>query len=144
MKYIVSEEPPRSFSESACPLSSASCNTSRSSMTSHSNNALPTVFSVATAEWPSLIRVTIERMKGGAVPSEIATEAGELISELRTVGWTVQTSQFDARLFGNWLVDLRRGGRTLRLVKDRSQFMVAGPPTQAMKDVGLWRAFDSF
>src|ERR1700757_3091930 len=39
MKYIVSEEPPRSFSESACPLSSASCNTSRSSMTSHSNNA---------------------------------------------------------------------------------------------------------
>jgi hypothetical protein len=33
MKYIVSEEPPRLFSESALPLSSASCNLSRSSST---------------------------------------------------------------------------------------------------------------
>jgi hypothetical protein len=36
--HIVSEEPPRLFSESACPLSSASCNTSCSSLTQHSNN----------------------------------------------------------------------------------------------------------
>jgi hypothetical protein len=33
MKYIVSEEPPRLFSESAWALSSDSCNTSRSSST---------------------------------------------------------------------------------------------------------------
>ncbi len=91
-----------------------------------------------------LARVTIERMSSDEVPSEIVTEAGELISELRSVGWTVQTAQFDARLFGNWFVDLRSGGRTLRLVKDRSQFMVAGPPTTAMKEAGLWQAFGSF
>src|ERR1700728_2126862 len=37
--HVVSEEPPRLFSESACPLRSAFCNTSCSSSTSHSNNA---------------------------------------------------------------------------------------------------------
>jgi hypothetical protein len=36
--HVVSEEPPRLFSESASPLSSASCNTSCSSLTQHSNN----------------------------------------------------------------------------------------------------------
>src|ERR1700751_4973878 len=40
--HIASEEPPRLFSESACPLSSASCNTSRSSSTKHSNNTVRT------------------------------------------------------------------------------------------------------
>src|SRR5579862_4447348 len=37
--HVVSEEPPRLFSESASPLSSASCNTSCSSSTQHSNNS---------------------------------------------------------------------------------------------------------
>jgi hypothetical protein len=91
-------------------------------------------------------RVTIERMTNDAetVPREIVIEAGELIAELRAFGWVVSASQFDAGSFGNWFVDLQRGSRTLRLVKDRSQFMLAGPPTQAMRDAGLWRAFDSF
>jgi len=71
-------------------------------------------------------------------------EAGELIAELRAFGWVVSASQFDAGSFGNWFVDLQCGSRTLRLVKDRSQFMLAGPPTQAIRAAGLWRAFDSF
>src|SRR6185312_945385 len=37
--HVLSEEPPRLFSESASPLSSASCNTSCSSSTQHSNNS---------------------------------------------------------------------------------------------------------
>ena len=53
-------------------------------------------------------------------------EAGELIAELRAFGWIVSAPQFDAGSFGNWFVDLQRGSRTLRLVKDRSQFMLAG------------------
>jgi hypothetical protein len=78
------------------------------------------------------------------LPPEIVTEAGELISELRSAGWTVEGSQFDAKVFGNWFVDLRRASRTLRLVKDRSQFMVDGPSMQQKKDAGLWRGFGSF
>ena len=79
----------------------------------------------------------------GMLPPEVATEAGELIDELRSVGWTIRQAQFDAKVFGNWIVDLQRGNRTLQLVKDRSQFMV-GPSTEEMKDAGLWRAFGSF
>src|ERR1700740_3482474 len=40
--HVVSEEPPRLFSESAWPLSSAPCNTSCSSSTQHSNNPAAT------------------------------------------------------------------------------------------------------
>lgn len=86
------------------------------------------------------------RMEDGSetVPVEIAAEAGVLIDELRLAGWTVHESQFDAKFFGNWFVDLRCENRALRLLKDRSQFMVGGPPTQEIKDAGLWRAFESF
>ena len=41
--HLVSEEPPRSFSESASMLSSAFRNTSCSSSTKHSNNPLGTL-----------------------------------------------------------------------------------------------------
>jgi NDP-sugar pyrophosphorylase family protein len=78
------------------------------------------------------------------IPREIAAEAGELISELRSWGWTVGEYQLDARIFGNWFLDLRRSGHTLRLVKDRSQFMLSGPLTQELRNAGLWQAFDSF
>jgi hypothetical protein len=79
-----------------------------------------------------------------ALPREIEAEARELISELGSAGWTVAASEYNGNAFGNWYVDLSRGSRTLRLVKDRSQYMIGGPPTQGMKDVGLWKAFDSF
>lgn len=78
------------------------------------------------------------------IPREIVAEAGELISELRSGGWTVGEYQFDATVFGNWFLDLRRKGYTLRLVKDRSQFMLGGPPTQELRNAGLWQTFDSF
>ena len=42
----------------------------------------------------------------------------------------------------DWYVDLARNGRTIRSAKDRSQYMIAGPSTQDIKDAGLWRAFD--
>jgi len=45
-------------------------------------------------------------------------------------------------MFGNWQVKLHRAGNLLELVKDRSQYMVGGPPTEAIKAAGLWRAFD--
>lgn len=72
-----------------------------------------------------------------ALLREIEAEAGELISELASAGWTVTASKYDGDLFGNWYVDLCRGSRALRLAKDRGQYLIDGPPTQEMKDVGL-------
>ena len=76
------------------------------------------------------------------VPVEVLSEAGEVISELHSAGWTVSTSRYDASLFGNWYIDLCRAGRTIRLSKDRSQFLIDGPPVLEMRAAGLWRAFD--
>jgi hypothetical protein len=79
---------------------------------------------------------------GDNMPAEVEAEAGELIAELHSAGWTVSRSHYDARVFGNWYVDLRRADLTLRLVKDRSQYMVDGLPINEIKAAGLWRAFD--
>jgi hypothetical protein len=73
---------------------------------------------------------------------EVKTEAGALISELREAGWTISASRYDARIFGNWYVDLVRKGHTIRLVKDRSQYMIDGLSIKEVKAAGLWRAFN--
>ena len=77
------------------------------------------------------------------LPSEVEAEAGALLSELRADGWTVCASGYNAQEFGNWYVDLRRADNAIRLVKDRSQYMIDGPPTEAIKTAGLWRAFEN-
>jgi hypothetical protein len=76
-------------------------------------------------------------------PIEIAG-VDSLISTLRACGWIVLEARYDAKTMGNWYVDLTRGGLSLRLVKDRSQFFVTGPPATELKVAGLGRAFDGF
>jgi hypothetical protein len=78
------------------------------------------------------------------LPADIAREAGSLISTLRTAGWTLLEARYDAKTLGNWHIDLARDDLSLRLVKDRSQFFVDGPPVQELKATGLWRAFEDF
>ncbi len=65
-----------------------------------------------------------------------------MIAELHALGWTVSKSRHDAKSFGNWYVELHRDGDTPRLVKDRSQYMLGGPPTEAIRAAGVWQSFD--
>ena len=101
------------------------------------------------SEWPAIGRNShlcvkmFAMLSGNArVPAEVQAEAGELISDLHFAGWTVSTAHYDADSFGNWYVDVCRAGRTIRLVKDRSQYMIAGPRTPEIKAAGLWKGFD--
>jgi hypothetical protein len=80
---------------------------------------------------------------GFKLPVEVEEEAGPLLAELRAGGWQVSASEYNASAFGNWLVDLQRDGVVMRLLKDRSQYMVTGLPREVLKAAGLWRAFDS-
>jgi hypothetical protein len=80
---------------------------------------------------------------GFKLPVEVEKEAGLLLAELCAEGWQVFASEYDASAFGNWFVDLQRDGVVMRLVKDRSQYMVTGLPKKALKVAGLWRVFDS-
>ncbi len=76
------------------------------------------------------------------VAPEIQAEIGMLLSNLQILGWTVLDSHYDAMIFGNWYVDLEGRSPMVRLVKDRSQYMVREVPIEIMKAAGLWRAFD--
>ena len=77
-----------------------------------------------------------------ALAPEVQAEAGATIADLRAAGWSITASRYSPQTFGNWFIDLERGGRAIRLVKDRSQFMVDGP-TEELRAVGLFRAFDN-
>jgi hypothetical protein len=81
--------------------------------------------------------------EGADLPVEVESEVGALIADLREAGWTVSASRYDARVFGNWYVDLRRKNQTIRLMKDRSQYTIGGPPIEEIKAAGLRRSFDN-
>jgi hypothetical protein len=79
-----------------------------------------------------------------SLPIEIAKDAGSLISTLRAAGWILLEVRYDAKTMGNWYVDFARDEVFLRVVKDRSQFFVTGPPIEDLKVAGLRRVFDDF
>ena len=72
----------------------------------------------------------------------IREEIGEELRPLLEAGFTVTSSMYSEAAFGNFFVDLRRGEEELRIVRDRSEYMVRGDET-GLKRAGLWRAFDS-
>jgi hypothetical protein len=78
-----------------------------------------------------------------SIPVEVETEAGELISELRSAGWKVSISHYEAKSFGNWYLDVTHAVRTIHLVKDRSQYMITRQSPPELNAAGLWRAFDN-
>jgi hypothetical protein len=80
---------------------------------------------------------------GFKLPVEVETEAGQFLAELRAGGWKVSASEYDPSVFGNWFVDLQRDGIVMRLLKDRSQYLVTGLPKEVLKAAGLWQAFDT-
>ena len=80
---------------------------------------------------------------GLLVADQIRREAGSLLDELKTFGWSVSASTYSHEVMGNWFVDISREEVKLRLVKDRGQYMLDGPK-QDLTAEDLWRAFDRF
>jgi hypothetical protein len=77
------------------------------------------------------------------IAAEINREVGTLISRLATAGWMVAGCRYDVKIFGDWYIDLRRADIEIRLVKDRSQYMVHKLRIEEAKTAGLWKAFDN-
>jgi hypothetical protein len=78
------------------------------------------------------------------IPIELEREVGTLLSDLRSAGWKITFYHYDAGSFGDWFIDLCRGAHAIRLVKDRSQYMISGSQEEEIKAAGLWKAFDDF
>jgi len=73
----------------------------------------------------------------------VKKEAKDLLTDLEAAGWTVSFARYDAEDFGNWYIDLQCRNQTIRVAKDRGQFMLYGPADSEIP-IGLERAFDSF
>ena len=69
-------------------------------------------------------------MSESAAKLPVEVEAAPLLAELRAGGWQVSASEYDASAFGNWSISLQRDGVVMRLLKDRSQYMVDGLPAK--------------
>jgi hypothetical protein len=67
---------------------------------------------------------------------------GALVSQLQKAGWIISASRYDAATFGNWYVDLHRGDRTIRVAKDRSQYLLDGSHIEEIEAAGVLRTFD--
>jgi hypothetical protein len=71
---------------------------------------------------------------------QITEDIGETLRRLELLGYSVVDSRYDDAHFGNWYVDLE-GARSVRIVKDRGQFMANGN-REELERHDLWRAYD--
>ena len=71
---------------------------------------------------------------------EITEDVGDLLRRLESLGYSIANSRYEEAHFGNWYVDLK-GPRSIRIVKDRGQFMADGNRAELERH-DLWRAYD--
>ena len=75
------------------------------------------------------------------IPDAIQADEGPLLSELQASGLRVTDSRYDAKVFGNYYVDLVGARGWLRVTRDRGQYLIGGDDDRPGK-LGLFRAFD--
>jgi len=77
---------------------------------------------------------------------KIKREAGQLIALLAAGGWQVHSSQYSSKFFGNWLILLRQGEDEIRLIKDRSFYMLdaSGSQLQTSPSLAPGSSYSSF
>jgi hypothetical protein len=76
------------------------------------------------------------------VPNAIASDIGEVLSELAFLGYVPVGSRYSPESFGNYYVDLASPDGALRIVRDRLQYSVETQAIDQLKRAGMFRAFD--
>lgn len=56
------------------------------------------------------------------LPAEIRQDSEDLLNELRSAGWEISAAMYEASFFGDWFVDLQRGEKSIRLIKENALF----------------------
>jgi hypothetical protein len=75
------------------------------------------------------------------LPPDIVRDIGDLICRLEALGFNPQASAYDPQVMGNWYADFSGSKRSVRIIKDRSQYFVEGDRKE-LEPFGLWRAFN--
>ena len=76
------------------------------------------------------------------VPDAIASDLGEILSELASLGYVPVASRYSPESFANYYVDLESPDGALRIVRDKSQYHVDMQAIDELKRAGMFRAFD--
>ena len=76
------------------------------------------------------------------IPHEVEQDIGGLIRALHALGAEVINARYDPESFGNYEISFRAPRVAFRITRDRSQYILHGPPRQELEAAGLWRAFD--
>jgi hypothetical protein len=90
--------------------------------------------------WTQVREVVAKHFRIG-VPAPVAEDIGSLLAQLLSIGFSVLESEYSASDFGNYHVDLQRGSVSLRLMRDRGQYLIDGPVSR-LKALGLFQAFN--
>ena len=69
--------------------------------------------------------------------------AVDMLAELAEAGWTVHSSEFSSRFFGNWWVTLRRGDQQITITRDRTEFSLDGSSEVGFSQADSLRSFAS-
>jgi len=75
------------------------------------------------------------------ISHSIQADIGALIAELEALGLRVTASQYDAQAFGNYYIDLSGASGSMRITRDRGQYIIDADERQ-LRQRGLLRAFD--
>ena len=75
------------------------------------------------------------------LPGEIRADIGTLLDHLAAAGFRPVGSRYEPASFGDYLVDFRGPTGSLRITRDRGQYMLEGDRGE-LESAGLWRAFD--
>jgi hypothetical protein len=90
--------------------------------------------------FPSETLKALEPPESGPSDS-IQADIGTLIAELEALGLEVTASRYDAQAFGNYYIDLSGTAGSIRITRDRGQYMIDADERQ-LRQRGLFRAFD--
>jgi len=72
----------------------------------------------------------------------IATDLEEALPLLGAAGFVVQSSDYDADAFGNYVAEFVAPHAHYRIIRDRGQYILDGPQ-EILEPHDLWRAYDS-
>lgn len=72
---------------------------------------------------------------------ELALDSADLLAALDARGIRPVASQYEPQSFGNYFIEFG-GRRTFKMVRDRGQYFLQGPPRTELEEFDLWRAYD--
>jgi hypothetical protein len=87
------------------------------------------------------LRACVAKYHCAPLPDQVGAAIGPLLDEAYELGLRVTDARYDEQADGNFYVDLSFSDSFVRLVRDRSQYLLTGPDDQ-LRALGLFRVLE--